>query len=301
MSRWIGSTTSKTSNSSAGSSNEQRHWPALMTLLATENLRTLTKDIINDLETELHEIIVEMRNISEGIENPLISSKRSLLQNLRSAYIQLNLAGDQLASGGKTPCYYRYLHECQKVLEKAYQQYTNITTEKKNDREQNGEAGLSMGSLAAQGYELINIQQLFQQTYELFNAEDEIWPDQCNQAIANLHTASQPIQGVLELLNDSLELPPGTSPLSYELMGKLYQLNEQMRTLTSLITSLRPLCQTKSKQAIKMKENIIYRLETFNKVYGTVLPHINLFINKYRSLERKHGRPHKLILIKTHK
>src|SRR5947209_6499769 len=102
MSGGTDSTDGKTSNGFIGNAIEQRHMPALMALVATENLRALTEDTISNLEAELHKFIVDVRNIPDDMAVPSISSKKSLLQNLRNASIKLNLAWGQLESRGKT-------------------------------------------------------------------------------------------------------------------------------------------------------------------------------------------------------
>lgn len=280
---------------------------AIETLLETENLRILTDNVLYDLEAELHELIIDVRNSQEHTSTQSILSKQSLLQNLRTASIKLNLAREQNETKGKTSRYYHYLSACKELLEKVYEQYNIFVSEGKNEQQENysretrqirGES-VSPVTLLVRGKsylrELNNALQLLQQTYDLFNSTNELWPDQCSQALSKLYATRESIRHILELLNSTFELPPGISSLSYELLVKLYQLDEQARILISLIASFRSLCQTKSKRLIRMRGEILSKLEVFEQSYSHILQNTTLFFNHASNSERAQ---HRLTLVK---
>lgn len=283
---------------------------AIETLLDTDDLRKLTDDVLSDLEIELRELIIDFRKSQEYTPGQLILSKQSLLQNLRSASIQLNLAREANETKGRTARHYHYLSACKELLEKAYEQYNNYMIESNNEQEksysretrQSRNEASSPVTLLVRGKsylrELNDAQPLLRQLYELFSTTLELWPDQCNQALSKLHTIRQSIEGILELLNSTVEFPPGISSLSYELLVKLYQLNEQLRILHSLIISFRSLCQTKSRQLTRMRGEIVSKLEAFENSYADALQAINLFFTHVGNVESNSTRRHRLTLLK---
>ncbi len=280
---------------------------AIEILLDTDDLRKLTDDVLSDLEIELRELIIDFRKSQEYTPGQFISSKQSLLQNLRSASIKLNLAREENETKRRTARYYHYLSACKELLEKAYEQYTNFMIEGTNDQqksysrepEQSRIEPLSPVTLLVRGKSYLRVlndaQPLLRQIYELFDTTHELWPDQCNQALSKLHTIRQSIKGMLELLNNASELPNGISLLSYELLVKLYQLNEQLSILLSFITSFRSLCQTKSRQLTRMRGEILSKLETFEDSYSDILQSTSLFFTHASNSERAQ---HRLTLVK---
>src|SRR3989442_1088133 len=102
MRRWTDNDAGEAANRQDEASLVQKRLPAIKKLLETENLRALSDDTLYELETELNELIIDVRNSPEGVPATPMISKKSLLHNLRSASIKLNQAWDQIEFRGKT-------------------------------------------------------------------------------------------------------------------------------------------------------------------------------------------------------
>jgi hypothetical protein len=288
---------------------EQHHLPAVKKLLESENLHQLTEETMSDLTTELHELIIDIRKRSRGVLQEFNTSRDSLLKNLRRASIKLNLAWDQLESKGRTNRYYQNLLACKEYLEEAYEQYVRITIEGTNDIEDAHATATKQGNLFSlprvtfltrmRTYlqQLNDTEKWLQQIYELIGSEDELWADQCSHAIFYLHKISQHIQDTCTLLSDAEELLPGISQESYELMVKLYHVDEQAHETISIITSFRPVCQARTKQAEKMRVEILNKLQLLKQSYNAILQSMSLLLRKIKSSETLHSGHHNLVLI----
>ncbi len=252
---------------------KQDYLPTIKKLLETENLREFNEDAISGLATELRETIMDVRKTPAAVLSAYNPSRDAILKNLRSASIQLNLAWDQLETKGKSSRFYQCLLACKEYLEKAVEQNVEgMNTRKKNNERlfptTFGSAyaeSLSPGTFLTQLQtflsELDEAQLKLQDIYKLFEVEDELWVAQCNDTISTLRAMSEYLQNFCELLDGAVQLPTGISPSSYELIVKLCHVDKQARTLASLITSFRSVCQTKSRQVAKLKEEIQSKLE----------------------------------------
>jgi hypothetical protein len=105
------------------------------------------------------------------------------------------------------------------------------------------------------------IQLELQHIYELFCFEDRLWSSQCNEALTTLRALGEHIRYVRGMLFGTVPPPFDIPSPGYNVMVKLYNVEGQIRSLASLITSFRAICQTKSKQVMRHTEEIRNRLE----------------------------------------
>jgi hypothetical protein len=246
--------------------------PTIKKLLETEDLREFDGDIIERLAEELHEMIRSIRDEPATVL-PFAPPKEAVLANLRNASAQLNLAWNQLGAKGKPIRFYHCLLRCKEYLEKVFGQNASRTRIQENTMDQHSPTTLSSTSIASLSPEIFlsqlqaflhefeEMQLELQHIYEIFCYQDRLWATQCNEAVATLSTLSEYLQNIRELLFGSVQLPFGLPSPGYDVMVKLYNIEEQVRSLISLITSFRAICQAKSKQVIRLTEEIRNKLE----------------------------------------
>jgi hypothetical protein len=250
----------------------QYHASTIEKLLETEDLREFDEDTIKRLAEELHEMIVDICNEPTEMSQ-FISPKEAVLADLRNASNQLNLAWNQADKNGKSVRFYHYLRRCREYLEKVFEANTARTHIQKNTTGRHSPTTLSnpgtisfslemmLTRLQAFLHEYEEMQPELEHIYEIFCFQDRFWASQCNEAIASLSTFCEVLHSLRELLFGPIQLPPGIPSPGYDLMVKLFNMEEQARTLISQITSIRAICQTKSKQAMRLAEAIRIKLE----------------------------------------
>lgn len=92
------------------------------------DLRYFTPESINELEKELREAILTIRDIISE-EAPNFKSGERIILNLRRASDQLSVASDLLMQKGRTAIFYKSLRSCQQKLENALELLRDINLE----------------------------------------------------------------------------------------------------------------------------------------------------------------------------
>ncbi len=110
--------------------------------------------------------------------------------------------------------------------------------------------------------------------YNLFQATDTIWPEQCEQAICNMRKLEVLFERQKTVLNMS-PTPSYTSDeyatLHCKLGVALAHADELTQKLISLFSTFQSCCHSQSRKTKRTKEEIVYYLTLFSHHYKSVL------------------------------
>ncbi len=109
---------------------------------------------------------------------------------------------------------------------------------------------------------LANARDTITSTYTLFSDARDIWPDQCDQAVAAIRAMTEPVEALCNLLDTAMHLPHTIATQRYPLLVALHYVDDQARQTITLINLFRSLCRTSSKQALKHRHETYRKLET---------------------------------------
>ncbi len=125
---------------------------------------------------------------------------------------------------------------------------------------------------------------------KLFRGGRDIWPDQCERALALLRRVSKPVQKVCQLLDTTSRLPEAVIPLRYPLAIALGNVDDQMSELMQLMILFRTTCQPPSVQAVNQREEIYRQLELLMQSYDEALQKLYSLLDQVYFQERKKAR-----------
>lgn len=122
---------------------------------------------------------------------------------------------------------------------------------------------------------------------KLFRGGRDIWPDQCERALALINKVSKPIQKAYVLLDTTSRLPEAVIPLRYPLAVALCHLDDQISELMQLITLFSAACQPPSEQSMKQREEIYCQFEPLMQSYDEALQKLYSLLDQVYFQERK--------------
>ena len=125
---------------------------------------------------------------------------------------------------------------------------------------------------------------------KLFRGGRDIWPDQCERALAIIRRISKPVQKACQLLDTTSRLPEAVISLRYPLAVALCHLDDQIGELMELIALFRTTCQPPSVQVMNQREEIYRQFEPLMQSYDDVLQKLYLLLDQVYFQERKKAR-----------
>lgn len=232
-------------------------------LIEAESLRDISEETISALLKYVLEIIKEFRAIPAEVLLAYGQSRDAMLEKLRNAYAELNLALDQLLSKGKTARFYKCLLKFQEYFE-------DIAIQKNNTCIPDPECHVAVEHFLTNKFFIsmrvyqnaLNVsQEDLQHLCTQFSTDPNIKPDHYQYALTRLHTLSTLLQEQGTLLNEALSTPITThiTTLDYQLMVKLYFADEVVSKLISLIMILSASHRLASKQT--KREELLCKLQ----------------------------------------
>ena len=120
----------------------------------------------------------------------------------------------------------------------------------------------------------------------LFDEDEEIFAEQCDQVKNVLHTGRDPIREFYQLLRISSRLPITIVPFSFSLLTLLRQANDLLDELLVLIMLFRRICRTSSRDMIERRREIKYKLNQLLRIYEDILQQIDHLLLKVLTQER---------------
>jgi hypothetical protein len=125
---------------------------------------------------------------------------------------------------------------------------------------------------------------------KLFRAGRDIWPDQCERALALIHEVNRPVQKAYLLLEIPSQLPEAVIPLRYPLAVVLCHLDDQISELMQLITLYSSACQPPSEHSMNQREEISHQFEPLMQSYDEALQKLYVILDQVYFQERKQAR-----------
>lgn len=125
---------------------------------------------------------------------------------------------------------------------------------------------------------------------KLFRGGRDIWPDQCERALALINIVSKSIQKAYALLDTPSRLPEAVIPLRYPLAVALGHLDDQIGELMHHITLFSAACQPPSEQAMNQREEIYRQFEPLMQNYDEALQKLYSLFDQVYFQERKMAR-----------
>lgn len=123
--------------------------------------------------------------------------------------------------------------------------------------------------------------------YELFSQKEDIWSDQCTYATTLLSTVSRPVKELSKLLETTDQLPIAVVTIRHRLLLTLQNVDEQVHLLSRLISAFATICQTPSRQMIKQRQEILWKVEKLLQNGEDILQQIDILFDQARFQERR--------------
>ncbi len=122
---------------------------------------------------------------------------------------------------------------------------------------------------------------------KLFKGGRDIWPDQCERALALIRTVNESVQNTCQLLDSPSQLPEAIIPLRYPSAVALCHLDDQIDTLMQLITLFGATCRLPSVEVINQREEIHHQFEPLMQSYDDAVHELATLLDRVYFHERK--------------
>jgi hypothetical protein len=122
---------------------------------------------------------------------------------------------------------------------------------------------------------------------KMFKGGREIWPDQCERALALIRTVNEPVQNTCQLLDSPARLPEAIIPLRYPLAVALCHLDDRIDNLMELITLFGATCRQLSVEVINQREEIHHQFEPLMQSYDDAVHEFDALLDRVYFHERK--------------
>jgi len=239
------------------------------------NLRHCTEESLNCLVLQLQAIVNAIRPISPHIIKNHVVSKENLLQDLRSALVELLLARDQLAAEGRTFSFYNHLLVCQERLDHTFDINVECACSPSKIGPISRPKLLQRTSFTyTQNYymDFLTAQGVLEQTNvsSMTEGENSIEQFDCvNEALNALYTSMREISC---FSHRSSHIQEETFSTTYRFTVNIAYLEEQVPQLLELIKTFYSAYYSSPKRAKKISREIAYNLEAIVQSSREVSP-----------------------------
>lgn len=115
---------------------------------------------------------------------------------------------------------------------------------------------------------------------KLFRGGREIWPDQCERALALIRSMNEPVQNTCQLLDSPSRLPEAVIPYRYPLAVILCHLDDRLDNLIQLITLFRAICRQSTVEVIRQREEIHRQFEPLMESYDDAVHELDALLDR---------------------
>lgn len=131
--------------------------------------------------------------------------------------------------------------------------------------------------------------QIFPRIQQIFSTEGQIYPELCDQAIYDLKDIIVLLTAQTASLNTALlsQQESKTSRFNYQLMITLYYLDELLTQLITLIGQFRSMHRSKSRQALHLREEILYKLALATRSINDITQKTQILSDQARFQKRR--------------
>ncbi len=261
------------------------------------NLPHCTEDSLNCLVLQLQEIVNAIQPMSSHIIENHVVPKKDLLQDLRSALVELIHAQKQLATEGRTPSFYNHLLTCQEYLDHTFDVDGECACSpskieavpQPNLLQKTSPAHIQKrytDFLTAQGVlEHANLSSMIEE-------ESSVERFDCvNDALNGLYVV---IREISEFSHRSSYIQEETFSITYRFSINIAYMEEQIPRLLELIKTFHSAYYSSPKRAQKISREIAYNLEAIVRSSREVTPALNVLL-KLPCLQRENEHHLQLI------
>jgi hypothetical protein len=241
-------------------------------------LINLTEEEVYKIAEQLRTLIKAMRSLPVETLNRYIRSSDSVFQKLQDIVVKLYLALDQLSSGDKSVFYRHLLSSQQDIADIFTFSLLEIPDVANQIVPLALTSGLSRKPTTNYKAMLDFARNVLPVLSALFQNKDAIYSDQCKQAIVDMKKLEifvEKQKAVLETSSIAFDECNELAKLHCKLEIALPHVGDLVQKLIHLLSAFQLCCHSRSKRAMRCREEIVYYLTLFNYDYDNMLKTIH--------------------------